>query len=165
MEKSSLPDLARRLNDLAEIMDKKPLGEKAILGWFETLREFETGIVFGSLKGWQKTHARFPTPAEVWKACNEFSSELMEKQQVTDKIALARSYAQIKPTDEGRLKLSRILGVLAVPKPTPLQHWEKVLRTPDLPQISYDYAHAFIAKQAKPKVDRQPGQDDEERVA
>lgn len=164
MDKTSAADLGRRLNDLAEIMDRKPLTEKAVLGWFDTLREFDTGVIFGVLKGWQKTHGKFPNPAEVWKSCNDFSGEVRERQQLADKVALERTYRDIKPTDEGRHKLRQILEILKRPKMTPLEHWRKVMRTEGLPQISYDFARAFLAK--RDVVDepppREPGEDRED---
>lgn len=42
-------------------------------------------------------------------------------------------------------------------------HWQRVMATQGLPDISYRYAQMVIGK--REQIERQPGQDDEEREA
>jgi len=55
-----------------------------------------------------------------------------------------------KPTAEDSLELIRAYD--KAPKPTPREHWERVLKTPGLSMISYEYAKAALKKSSTEKV-------------
>ena len=163
MDKMSIADLGRRLNEVGEVFDKKPLTERAILIWFETLQEFSTGLIFGLLKSWAKTHGKFPTPSEVWKVCNEIANRDREVQLANEKAEHERAYQDLKPTNHGKRKLLEIMDILKRPKPTPIEHWRKVLADPSLPAMSHRFAREALdiiqARQHEPARERQPGED------
>lgn len=166
MQKHDLENLASALNGLAEVFDKKPVTQKAVEIWFDTLREFAAERVIGLLLAWPKTHGKMPLPAELWKILNEYGIEERAKTHAAEKAQRVREYASMGATPHGKAALKLIYAILAKPKRTPTEHWEWVLSLPDAPDISKEYARVGLAKlkrreQAKPA--RIPGADDEQQ--
>ena len=161
MLRTDIPTMAKQLNLLAEVFDKKPITEGSALVWFDTLKDFKTEKVCSILIAWPKTHGKFPVPADVFKVCNEaFSSELEAKAQRENKAELewVRS-----PRALGFL--AQMKATLNKPKKDPLEHWKNVYRIKPKGSIGYLYAEKVLkARDALPKV-REPGQDDEEIAA
>ncbi|HZR03670.1 MAG TPA: hypothetical protein VFA81_10915 [Burkholderiales bacterium] len=146
MQKLDAPALAAALNALAETFDRKVIPAKALEMWFDTLREFPTESVLSLLHSWPKVHGKMPVPNEVWKALNERAIEEREQRNRTEKAKREREYSNVSATPEGERCLSEIYRIVTLPKPTPLEHWRKVVDTPGLPFISYEYAKEAITK-------------------
>jgi hypothetical protein len=146
MQKHDATALATALNALAETFDRKAIPPRALEMWFDTLREFPTEVVLSLLHSWPKVHGKMPVPNEVWKALNERSIEDREQRNRAEKAQRERDYAHMSATPEGERCLSEIYRILTQPKPTPLEHWRKVMETPGLPFISYEYAKVAIAR-------------------
>jgi hypothetical protein len=144
MQKLDGPALANELNSLAETFDRKAITPKALEVWFDTLREFPTESVLSLLHSWPKVHGKMPVPAEVWKVLNERSMEEREQRTKAEKIQRERDYAHLGATEHGKRCLNMIYDKLLRPRPTPLEHWRKVMETPGLPQISYEYARIAL---------------------
>ena len=129
--------------------------------WFETLKEFPAPVVFGALSNWAKLNHKFPVPNDVWKICNERASETRERVAVAEKKAFEEGWKKAAATPYGRQKLLEIKQILSAPKPTPDQHWRRVLKTPELPEATYRMAESFFARRSL-EVMRELGQDEEE---
>jgi hypothetical protein len=146
MQKLDAPQLGAILNGLAEVFGKTPVSPKGLEFWFETLREFPAEQVFPLLNYWPKQHGKFPVPADVWKVLNERAVEEREQRHRADKSQRERDYAHLGVTEHGRRCLKLIYDMLlSKPKPTPLEHWRKVMETPGLPEVSYEYARKALA--------------------
>ena len=78
MQPYDLKILGERLGELAEVFDRKPMSEKALGVWFSVLRDFTTDKVCAVLISWPRTHTKFPSPAEAWKALNEIAIDRRE---------------------------------------------------------------------------------------
>lgn len=63
-------------------------------------------------------------------------------------------------TPHGSEVVRHIRSTLARDKATPIEHWEKVLSTPGLPDVSYEYARAAMTKLERRTRARVPGEDD-----
>ena len=164
MQKFDLQPLAEALYALAEALDRKPTSAKGIEVWFETLREFPTERVLGLLKGWAKTHAKFPAPAEVWKVLNDVGVEQREQTARVEKARQKREIENLPRSESGRVVLDEIAKILRTPKRTPIEHWDHARATCPVESIGHDYALAAL-KILRPEPEREPGQDDEERYA
>lgn len=150
-----------RLNELAEVFDKKPVGEKAITVWFGVLREFPTERVCGVLIGWPKTHTKFPSPSEVWKAVNEIQINEREK-----RAAEENRDAGFQPGvggEQAEKFIAQMRQILKRPKWTPKEHWLHVLDTQPEGSIGHRYAKETLMKMGATQAEREPGQDDEEQ--
>ena len=161
MLRTDIPTMAKQLNLLAEVFDKKPISEGAALVWFDTLKDFKTEKVCSLLIAWPKAHGKFPTPAEVFRVCNEAaSSELEAKAQRENKAELewVRSPRALE-------FLTRMKATLNKPKRSPLQHWLHVYATKPVGAIGHTYATQTLKKWDKLPETREAGQDDEEHVA
>jgi hypothetical protein len=146
MQKLDTQLLANALNVLAETFDRKAVAPKALEMWFDTLREFPTESVLALLHSWPKIHGKMPVPAEVWKVLNERAVEDREQRNRAEKSQRERDYAHLGVTEHGRRCLKLIYDMLlSKPKPTPLEHWRKVMETPGLPEVSYEYARKALA--------------------
>lgn len=168
--------LRDRLSELAEVFDKKPVGDKGLTVWFGVLREFPTEKVAGVLIGWAKSHGKFPTPAEVWKSCNEMSiSEREAKAQRENKEPIF--YPGVGGEDAAKF-IAKMREILRRPKWTPEEHWTMALDKYPPGSIGHTYAKAALSKvryakefngklsaDEKALLPREPGQDDEERAA
>jgi hypothetical protein len=151
--------LQRRLNELAEVFDKKPVGEKALTVWFGVLKEFPTEKVCSVLIGWPKTHGKFPTPAEVWKASNEVSISAREDtaKRMIDEPPCAPEVA--------KRFMAEVRKFLAKPSVSARDHWKRVLETQPKDSIGYRYAVEALKAKGVIVPQREPGQDDEEKRA
>lgn len=150
MQSIDIPNLVKELNGLAEVFDKRAVTEKASKVWFDTLREFPTERVLGILIGWPKTHGKFPTPAEVWKSCNDFSiidREHKARQEARLEVAWERS-------ERGSEFLKQMQRTLKSQKRSPVEHWKHVLATARPGSIGHEYATAAL-KRAKPEREEQ----------
>jgi hypothetical protein len=164
MLKVDLPTLAKQLNELAEVFDKKPVTPGALEVWFDTLREFPCEDVMALLIGWPKTHAKFPVPSEVWKTMNERAIDQREKKAAQER---AENRQQLFiPTPKGEECLAKIKAMLKAPRLSPREHWHCVLANAAPGSIGERYAREALAKlEPQVVVEREPGQDDEEMRA
>jgi hypothetical protein len=153
--------LRDRLAELAEVFDKKPVGDKALRVWFDTLREFPCEDVMSMLLGWPKTRAKFPVPSEVWKAMNERGIDRREEKAARER---AENHGRLfLPTPRGKEFLAKIKAMLKAPRLTPIQHWHRVLATAAPGSIGERYAREALAKlEPQAVVEREPGEDLEE---
>jgi hypothetical protein len=77
--------------------------------------------------------------------------------------ALERERARMRRWEEAGSpsaaeSIAKIKSFMRMPKPTARQHWEGVLRTPNAPHISKQYAKEALNRAF---VERVPGEDDE----
>ena len=142
--------LRDRLAELADVFERKPVTEKALKVWFDTLREFPIERVAGVLIGWPKSHGKFPTPAELWKVCGEIGSAEIERKAALDKRPI-----EWERSPQGAKFLAKMKAIINKPSRTPRQHWEHVLATQKPGDIGYEFALRAL------KRDREPGSDDE----
>lgn len=166
MTRMDIPTMAKQINLLAEVFDRKPVSEHAAVAWFDALRDFPVERVTGILIAWPKYHAKMPVPHDVYRECNE--------RNVAEIEAKARAEAQknrreFHPGVGGRQAeefLKQIRGVFKRPRWTPVQHWERVLR--DAPEGSIGKRFAAEAlkelrgRRGEKAVEREPGEDEEE---
>lgn len=152
MQKFDAELLAKNLNALAEVFDRKPVAAGALQVWFDVLKEFPTERIMGVLLGWPKTHGKFPTPAEVWKSCNELGIADREKKALLEK----REAIEWERSSHGAKFLKQIRQTLNRPSRSPREHWAHVLKTQQLGSIGHEFA-----KKVMKIEDRQPGEDDE----
>jgi hypothetical protein len=140
MQSIDLPQLVKELNGLAEVFDKRPITEKASRVWFDTLREFPTERVLGLLLSWPKTHGKFPTPAEVWKACNEMLIDAREEKARLERLAEPKWERSPRGLDF----LAKMKRTLNNPRRSPTEHWKHVLETKE--GIGHEYAKQALTK-------------------
>jgi hypothetical protein len=148
--------LAQNLNCLAEVFEKKPVTAKGLEVWFDTLKEFPTEKVMDTIIHWPKTHAKFPTPSEVWKSCNERSIVARE-----DQNAIERAENKIPFNPRNAENIRRVMKMLAKPKCSPKEFWRKRLETAPRGSIGHQYAKEALSILEHRKNEREPGQDDE----
>ena len=161
--------LWERLNELAEVFDKKPVSEKGLSVWFNVLREHPTEKVCSVLLSWPKTHTKFPAPSEVWKAVNEISIVAREKQ------AAMENRQEFYPGVGGEKAeefIAKIREILKSPKWSPTEHWQRNLERFPSGHIGHIYAVQALTKKGmirsndpREEYERVAGQDDEERQA
>jgi hypothetical protein len=145
MQKHDAAQLGAVLNGLAEVFGKSLVSPKGLEFWFETLREFPAEQVVPLLNSWPKLHGKFPVPAEVWKILNERAMEDREQRDRFEKARRERDYAGLGVTQHGKRSIHAIYDmIMANPKPAPIEHWRKVVETPDLPHVSYEYARVAL---------------------
>jgi hypothetical protein len=145
--------LAKNLNAIAEVFDRKHMTPAALQAWFDTLKEFPTERVMSVLIGWPKTHGKFPTPAEVWKSCNEMVIDDREAQALRDKAA-EPAWTR---SPRGAEFLAKMKKMLRSQKPSPEEHWRRVMEKQKPGDIGYEYAKQALEK----RKHREPGEDDE----
>lgn len=158
MLKTDAAGLAVALNGLADTFDKKHVTEEATVVWFETLRDFPNELVRGILRTWAKSHGKFPTPAEVWKIANDI--QISEREQIARN---ARSDAtqpvHFAKTDAGKRALAEIRKLVDHRRPSPIAHWEGVLKRFKPDTFSHDAA--TVALKTLHRKQRRPGEDQE----
>jgi len=101
MLKNELPQLGTRLNQLAEVYERKAITAAALEVWFDALRSFALDAIFRILTDWPKEHQKMPTPADV---CECMPGRVQSMKQASDEanrratheIAVARA-AAIQP--------------------------------------------------------------------
>lgn len=143
MQKFDADLLAKNLNSLAEVFDRKPVTPGALQAWFDTLREFPTERIMSVLMGWPKTHGRFPTPAEIWKVCTEIGSAEIERKAALEnraEVAWTRSA-------QGEKFLARMKSIINKPSRDPKQHWEHVLATQKPGDVGYEFARKVLKRE------------------
>lgn len=148
--------LLERLNELAEVFDKKAVSEKGLTVWFGVLKEFPTKKVCSILISWPKSHTKFPSPAEVWKAVNEIGINDREKEaeQENKEEFFQRGSPQAKRC------IADIRLLHKKPRLTPTQHWERNLGRFPAGHIGHDWAKEVLEKRGIVR-EREPGEDDE----
>lgn len=80
MKAVDLPELDRRLSELADAFGTRPPSKGALNVWLDALKECQFDDVKSVLSDWPKSHAKAPLPAEVLKACRTMMSERIERQ-------------------------------------------------------------------------------------
>lgn len=163
MQKYDAQTLAQNLNGLAEVFDKKPVSAKGLEVWFDTLKEFQTERVMGLLINWPKAHGKFPTPAEVWKACNETSIGEREDKSARERRENVTALSWPAKTAHAAECLAQIRRIVSGPKGSPREHWQRLLNEAPSGSIARRYAEDVLKTMAAPA--REAGQDDEERAA
>lgn len=164
MLKTEIQLVANQLNVLAEVFDKKAVTPKAIEVWFDTLRVFKTEQVMSILLAWPKTHHKFPAPAEVWKIANDFAIEDRAATQRADAAVRSAEISSIGTTQYGKKILAEGKRLLREPTISSEQQWRRVLQNPAACYLAKKYAHEVLNRAKERQVERQPGQDDEERT-
>lgn len=166
MNRTDIPTMAKQLNVLADVFDKRHVSENAAVAWFDTLKEFPVERVTGVLISWPRSHVKFPVPAEVWRSCNDMGVADRERQARADALVNKQEF---HPGVGGRQAgefLKQMKTILKQPKWSPRQHWEKVLETAPNGSIGKRYAaEALMKLGAGSAKAREPGQDDEELAA
>lgn len=160
MQAYDMKTLGDRLSELAEVFDRKPISEKGLTVWFNLLRDFPTDKVCSILIAWPKTHIKFPTPAEVWKAVNEISIDEREKKAALEK---REEFFPGVGGEQAKKFIAEIRKKLNQPAWTPMQHWQRLLETAKPGSIGHDYA-TRVLKQKGVLRKREAGQDDEEQA-
>jgi hypothetical protein len=154
--------LGARLGELAEVFEKKQLSEKALAVWFDTLKEFQIERVASLLIVWPKTHTKFPAPAEVWKAVNDMG--IGERELKAQRENKETFYPGVGGAQAEKF-IAQIKQILKRPRWSPREHWERVLDTAKPESIGQRYAkQALMNMGARTRVEREPGQDDEEKA-
>lgn len=145
MQKFDAELLAKNLNALAEVFDRKPVTAGALQAWFDTLKEFPTERIMSLLIGWPKTHGKFPTPAELWKACSEVGSADIER-----KAALERREAiEWERSPAGEKFLAKMKAIINRPSRTPMEHWKHVLETQKPGSIGHEFATEVLNRKQR----------------
>lgn len=163
MLKSDLPEFSEALNALAEVFGKAAITQKAMRLWFDVLSEFDASLVLLIIRGWAKVNGKFPAPNDVWKVLNDSASRRRESIAEAEKNVFAEGLKKAAATPNGARAMATIRAILESPRPDPRKHWQRVMATQGLPDISYRYAQMVIGK--REQIARVPGQDDEEREA
>lgn len=158
MTKIDIPALAAQLNALAEVFEKKPVSPKAMEVWFDTLREFPCDQVVSLLVAWPRTHAKFPTPADVWKSMNEWAIDRRERQALIERREPAFHPGVGGAQAEKFIRQMR--EILNTPKWSPLEHWQRVHERQPEGSFGKRYAEEVLRKRGV-ITDREPGEDDE----
>ena len=158
MIRADIPSMMSQLNALAEVFEKKPLGDKAAMVWFDTLNDFSADKAIGVLIGWPKTHTKFPAPAEVRKVLQDIASNAIEKEA----IARRREDPLLAwpKTPQTANCIAGIRKILSGRRPSPVEHWRRVLARSKPGSMGYEYATAALKHLGA--VEREPGMDDEE---
>lgn len=169
MLKTDATILANQLNALAEVYGKAAVTAKALEVWFDALKEFPTERVMGILLGWPKMHQRFPAPSDVWKACNEESIQQRENKAAYERAQNSSPRPEHYVTARGMEIIAGIRAMLAgKTQPSPREHWERVLSSPQYGEKAKAIAREALTRLPGSRhstVEREPGQDDEERMA
>lgn len=160
--------LGERLSELSEVFQAKPVSEKGLSVWFNVLREFPTEKVCGVLLGWARSHNKMPSPNEVWKVVNETS--IVERERKAAQERAEQPFSQVHPGVGGTQAekfIAKMRETLNQPQWSPLEHWQRVLKTQKKGSIGYEYAtKALIMKGVieDPRKSREPGEDDESKA-
>ena len=156
---TDLSTMKDRLAELAEVFDRKPIGDKALRVWFDTLRDFPCEQVMGVLIGWPKTHTKFPAPAEVWKLINESAIAQREK---TAALENKREFYPGVGGKQAEAFLAQMRATLNKPAWTPTEHWQRVYERSAPGSIGRKYAEEILMKKGLiQQSEREPGSDDE----
>lgn len=145
MLKPEIPMLAERLNALAETFDKRPVSPKALEVWFDSLKEFPSESVLGVLLGWPKTNTRFPSPAEVWKVCNETaikSREAVAEAHRAQNSGSVRDY--VGPTPQGKQIIAEMRKMLTKPRKSMTEHWQAMLDNSNSTHLQRSFAREAL---------------------
>lgn len=155
MHSYDVKTLGDRLNELAEVFDKKPVGERALMVWFGVLKDFPTDRVCSVLISWPKTHTKFPTPSEVWKGVNEMQISHRE----AESAKMKKEETEINYHSPKALEtIEKIREILKRPRPSPREVWERVEANPKACSLAKKYASDYLKR---PIRQREPGDDDE----
>ena len=159
MIKADIPTLAKQLNSLAEVFDKKAITPGALEVWFDTLRDFPCDQVMGLLIGWPKSHAKMPVPAEVFKTMNEWAIDQREKKAASEN---KRDFYPGVGGKQAEAFLAQMRATLNKPKWTPTEHWQRVYERSAPGSIGRKYAEEILMKKGLiQQSEREPGSDDE----
>lgn len=155
--------LGERLAELVEVFDRKPISEKGLTVWFNLLREFPTERVCGVLIGWPKTHTKFPAPADVWKLVNDLG--IGDRERKAEEENRSAGFEPGVGGEQAEKFIAQMRVILKRPRWTPREHWARVLDTQPEGSIGHQYAKEALMKMGARTLDREAGQDDEERAA
>ena len=127
MTKLEFADIAKRLQDLAEAYDRRPLGGGAVAAWWQTLESLPAHDVHVILDSWLRTASKFPAPADIYRMANERGIDRREENAANEKAVISREYQFMGATLQGRraLKLIRDLIAAKVAQPDDPRAWAR----------------------------------------
>ena len=143
MQKHDLPDLAKRLAELADALQGKAPSAAGILVWLDALGECSADDVRAVLSDWPKSHGKMPMPNEVLKLARDRLSGRIERtaaENAKDNRKPWSPDALRGSTEVGKEHLRRIKAALARPKPS-RKEWAT-----RIPAGAGDYAHRLAEK-------------------
>jgi len=130
MLRSDIPEMAKQLNRVADVYDRKPLTDGAVEAWFDTLKEFRTELVQSVLINVPKREGKWPTPHAVWKICNEAEIDRREAMRKSEDAIREKEIEFLGATERGREIIDGIRKILRKPRLTPIQHWQRIIDAP-----------------------------------
>ncbi len=129
MRTEDLRRLGQRLGQLAEAFDRKPPTEGALLVWLDVLKEFSLFEVESMLVDMPKRLTKFPSPADVWKACNERRSDRIENEAKVRNLQDPPRVTSIATnTAIARAEMAKIKAILAKPRPSKRAWIDKIFQ-------------------------------------
>lgn len=169
--------LKEQLVSLADAFGSKPVTDKGVMVWLDTLKEFATHEVMSLLIEWPKYHGKVPVPHEVWRILNERSTDTLEEQAKRDKAQFERDARAWVATPAGKaasaalLKSMKARGRESIAEKC-LRNSREALRRHEsgefqLPSWVIEHHKARVADadhfaDVSKMVERQPGDDFEE---
>lgn len=105
MQANDLPELERRLAELADAFASRSPSKGALKVWLDALKESRFDDVQSALTDWPKTNVRMPAPADILKACRSEVSKRMEEQQRVNALTaptVERVLERAEMTDSAR---------------------------------------------------------------
>lgn len=93
MIKADIPHLARELNALAEVYDRRQVSAAALEVWFSTLREFPYEEIASTIIAWPRMRSKMPTPNDVFELVND---RLLAKREQANRVEKARYIKEIE---------------------------------------------------------------------
>lgn len=111
----------------------KNLPPKAAKAWVQTCKEFPIEDVVSALDVAVKSHTRPPVPADIWKLCNEWRTDRIEREAKEFKAKEEREAAAFwggratKGNAVAEDSLREMKEILARPRPHPKQWARKII--------------------------------------
>jgi hypothetical protein len=142
--------LGMRLGQLAEAFDRKGPSENAMLVWLDTLKEFSLFEVESMLVDMPKRLTKFPSPADVWKACNERRSDRIENEARAHRLDEVPRVTSFVPNSAlGRREMMKIRTILAKPRPSKRDWIDKIFKRHEDGDPSLSAAALKLAQDAQ----------------
>ena len=119
MQKHDLPELTKRLAELADALGGKAPSAAGILVWLDALAECAVDDVRAVLSDWPKSHGKMPMPNEILKLARDRLSVRVEKRAEDNAKHNRKPWspdALRGSTEVGKEHLRRIKAALAMPK-------------------------------------------------
>jgi hypothetical protein len=134
MQANDLPELERRLAELADAFGGRAPTKGALKVWMDALKECRFDDVQRALADWPKTNVKTPAPADILKSCRSEVSKRLEDEArrnaataPTMERAIDMAAITARSTEIGRRELARIKHILSSPRPEP-KEWARLLK-------------------------------------